>query len=118
MFKRLTAPERAAVTEAKNRRRRDLAEVQSSEIITDIIEHIPFPRQGKIRQRLVDMPAICRQTYLKAITGKSKAAAIRAFCWECMGHQRAEVADCTDLACPLWACRPSAENAQDEEDSQ
>lgn len=107
MFKRLTAPERAAVTEAKRQNRVDLAEVTSSVTVKKALTGIPAPRQAKILRRLADMPHVCRRTYLQAITGKSQKAAIRAQCWECMGHQRPEVDSCTDLGCPLWALRPS-----------
>jgi hypothetical protein len=41
----------------------------------------------------------------KAIAG-SRAAAIKLFCLECVGCERAAVRDCTDQACALWPWRP------------
>jgi len=52
------------------------------------------------------MPKACRSTYLRAVGGRWPKSAIKAFCLECVGWQRAEVARCTALACPLWAYRP------------
>jgi hypothetical protein len=53
------------------------------------------------------MPKSCRATYLKATRGKaSPRVAIKAFCLECVGWNRPEVARCTATACPLWMYRP------------
>ena len=56
--------------------------------------------------RLRQMPETMRATYRLAMAGRSKAAAIRAFCCECTGWSRAEVRDCTDTGCPLFKYRP------------
>lgn len=41
----------------------------------------------------------------KAVAG-SRAAAIKLFCLECVGCERAAVRDCTDTACALYTLRP------------
>jgi hypothetical protein len=61
---------------------------------------------AKVAQKLADMPSLYRGIYKKAIAGKSKTAAIHAFCLECMGWQRTEVRDCTTSHCPLHAYKP------------
>jgi hypothetical protein len=63
-------------------------------------------RRAAVKDRLSQMPKTGRSTYLRAVGGRSPKSAIKAFCLECVGWQRAEVARCTDLACPLWAYRP------------
>jgi hypothetical protein len=60
-----------------------------------------------VRQRLETMPCSCRNTYLRAMRGRSRNAAIKAFCQMCVGWQhRRDVTDCTDPACPLYPYRP------------
>lgn len=43
---------------------------------------------------------------LRARAQTSRAAAIKLFCLECVGCERAAVRDCTDQACALWPWRP------------
>lgn len=66
------------------------------------------PREeiAKIAKRLEDTPETMRRTYLRAVGGRSKPAAIRAFCSECVGWDREEVRRCTAPACPLYPYRP------------
>jgi hypothetical protein len=53
------------------------------------------------------MPKSCGAEYLQATRGKaSPRVAIKAFCLECVGWNRPEVARCTATACPLWMYRP------------
>jgi len=61
---------------------------------------------AKIAKRLQDTPETMRRTYLRAVSGKSKPAAIKAFCAECVGWDREEVRRCTAPACPLYPYRP------------
>ena len=61
---------------------------------------------GKIEQRASQMPQTFVRVYLKAMRGKSVAAAIRAFCAECCGWDRASVTNCTAPACALYPYRP------------
>ena len=57
-------------------------------------------------ERLEEMPTGCRMTYIRALKGKSMAAAIKAQCMECVGWIRDEVRQCSALACPLYPYRP------------
>ena len=66
------------------------------------------PAEAKVLDRIKQMPAPCRLTYVKAMRGNSHAAAIKAFCQMCMGWHKAEVPLCTDPACPLFPYRPEA----------
>lgn len=59
------------------------------------------------RRRLAHVPAKYRKLYESAYTGRSRKAAMRAFCLECVGWSEAEVRLCTAPACPLWPYRPS-----------
>ena len=59
-----------------------------------------------IKKRLSEMPESCQNNYRRAMSGKSKAAGIKAFCLECMGWDRAEVRRCETKTCPLFLYRP------------
>jgi hypothetical protein len=72
----------------------------------------PATEIAKIAKRLEDTPETMRRTYLRAVGGKSKAAAIKAFCSECVGWDRQEVRRCTAPACPLFALRPFTERTR------
>jgi hypothetical protein len=63
-------------------------------------------REQEIAERLRQMPPKYRETYRRAVEGKSLRACINSQCLECCGWQSAEVAVCTDLGCPLWSVRP------------
>lgn len=52
-----------------------------------------------------DIPKKFQALYRKALTGKSRRAAIRSFCLECVGYQQAEVDRCPAIACPLHPFR-------------
>jgi len=52
------------------------------------------------------VPESMRKNYEKAMTGKSRGAAVKAFCCECCGYERKEVSLCTDTGCPLYLYRP------------
>ena len=60
----------------------------------------------KIQKRLNDIPIMYKNHYRKAMTGRCRTAAVKAFCLECMGWQRTEVRNCTSVACPLYLYRP------------
>lgn len=51
------------------------------------------------------IPPAHRGRYRRAITGKSRKAAIRAFCLECTGWSSKEVRLCTSPGCPLYRYR-------------
>jgi len=63
-------------------------------------------RQEQIADRLAQIPESQRRIYTKAVGRKSMAAAVKSFCYECVGYAREEVKLCTDLGCPLWLYRP------------
>ena len=53
-----------------------------------------------------DIPRKYQKLYSRATSGKSRKAAIRMFCLECVGYSEYEVSVCTDADCPLYAYRP------------
>jgi len=63
---------------------------------------LPTNVQCTLRQ----MPSKYRATYRRAVKGRSLRACVNAFCQECCGWQSREVADCTDLGCPVYRVRP------------
>jgi len=69
-------------------------------------------RSEQIAQRREQMPRGYRGIYDRAMSGKSRKAAMRAFCLECVGWQIHEVFSCTDTACPLYPYRPASRAAQ------
>ncbi len=58
-----------------------------------------------IETRAADYPLRYKATYRKAMAGKSRKAAMTAFCVMCMGYQAHEVKRCTAPACPLYPYR-------------
>ena len=60
----------------------------------------------RIDKRRADMPKVYRGIYDVAMTGKSRRAAMHAFCLDCTGWDRKEVRLCTSYACPLFPYRP------------
>lgn len=56
-------------------------------------------------RRLADVPAKYRDLYRRAYAGKSRKAAIRAHCLECVYWSADEVRRCTAPACPLFEFR-------------
>ncbi len=54
------------------------------------------------------IPKAYRPNYLKAMAGKSKAAALKAKCLDCTNWQRDEIAGCPVRTCSLWPYRPYA----------
>jgi len=69
-------------------------------------------REAQIAKRRAEMPRLYRDCYDKAGSGKSRKAAMRAFCDECCGWQIKEVYLCTDLACSLYPYRPRSRVSQ------
>lgn len=58
---------------------------------------------GKMRK----IPKKYVPMYEKAMNRKSRKAAIRSFCLECVSYSEQEVKNCTDPACPLFLYRLS-----------
>jgi hypothetical protein len=59
-----------------------------------------------VKEKSLSMPSSCRQTYHRAMSGRSPAAGIRSFGLECTAWQREEVKLCTSQGCPLFPYRP------------
>ena len=59
-----------------------------------------------IDKKLAQIPKSYHSLYLRAMNGKSRASAIKAFCLECVGWERNEVKMCTEPDCPLYPYRP------------
>jgi hypothetical protein len=55
-----------------------------------------------------EVPKKCRGLYERAMRGKSRKAAMHAFCLECCYWQIREVQLCNDDGCPLFLYRPRA----------
>jgi len=70
-------------------------------------------REASILKRLAQMPVSQRNTYLRAIRGRSLTAGVKANCLECMGYDRAQIPDCPDTGCALWPYRPFQSNLDD-----
>jgi hypothetical protein len=60
----------------------------------------------KQRAKLSGVPAIYRNTFTLAYEGRSRSAAIKAFCLDCVGFERKSIRECTSHACPLYPYRP------------
>jgi hypothetical protein len=60
----------------------------------------------KVLEKVKQIPESLQATYLKAMSGKSRRAAMRAFCQECVCYSRAQVRDCTGYTCPMYPYRP------------
>jgi hypothetical protein len=70
------------------------------------IERSDDRRTVAIQDRLSSVPKSAKGTYLRAVAGRSRQAAIKAHCLECVGWVRDEVRLCSSPACALWAYRP------------
>lgn len=62
-------------------------------------------RLQRLEQVERDGPS-CLGVFRKAYASKSKGAAIKAFCLECLWMDRQAIRACTAPACPLWNVRP------------
>jgi hypothetical protein len=76
--------------------------VESKKSRRKVSEALP----DKVLKKLAEIPPAYRQTYKRAMTGKSLRAATTAFCQECCGYQREEIKLCTAIDCPLYPYRP------------
>ena len=77
------------------------------EIIRMITNLGPSTGAEKQAKRLSAMPSSLRPLFVRAYAKNcSPRAAVKAFCIECQGYDRAAVTACTAYACPLWRFRP------------
>jgi hypothetical protein len=60
----------------------------------------------KASKKLEYIPQQYRTNYIKAMGGKSRKSATKAFCLECVQWEREEVKKCPSIACPLYPYRP------------
>ena len=74
--------------------------------IKDAISGIDEARRPYVEKRLLEMPRNYRKTYISAMRGRSRKAALAAFCAECMCWSRRDVRRCSALGCPLHLYRP------------
>jgi len=66
----------------------------------------------RIAQHRSEMPQRYRESYNRAMTGRSRKAAMYSFCAECCGYEIREVFLCTSPECPLYPYRPRSRVAQ------
>ena len=52
-----------------------------------------------------DIPKKYRKLYDRAMSGRSRKAAMKYFCAECVGYQKGEIELCTDTGCSLYPYR-------------
>jgi len=63
------------------------------------------------------IPKVYRGNYDRAMTGKSRKAAMRAFCLECVQWHREQIRRCTATHCPLYPYRAYTSSKNTSEDS-
>ena len=61
--------------------------------------------ERRIAETEASYPRSSRAIYQRAMTGRSRKAAMDAFCIMCMGYQPFEVKHCTAPECPLYPYR-------------
>lgn len=67
-------------------------------------------------KRLELIPPSYRATYLAAMSGRSRAKGVKAFCQGCVGYERKSVRNCTDPGCSLYPYRPYQNRVLEEEE--
>ncbi len=61
-------------------------------------------------------PSHLARLYERADSGKSRAAAIKGFCLECMGYSRRDVERCSATECPLFKYRPYQDKSESDDE--
>ncbi len=69
-------------------------------------------QQERIAGHRLQIPKLYRGIYDKAVSGKSRKAAMHAFCLECCGWVIKEVYLCTSPQCPLFLYRSKSRASQ------
>ena len=94
----------------KARRARHAAGQPSAKNVDELIQNaklgLPPAQVAAVRAKLLEMPESCRRAFLKAVSGRSRTAGVKAYCLEGGGWNRGEVRQCTAKVCPLYAYRP------------
>lgn len=64
--------------------------------------------RAKVTSYCSNIPNTLKNAFKKAWSKKSKATAIKAKCYDCVGYEdiKYQVGDCRSLTCPLWPYRP------------
>lgn len=70
--------------------------------------------KAELYEKVAKIPSLYVKVYRKAMTGKSKAAGIKAKCLDCCCWQRKEVELCPAPDCPLYPYRPYRKGAEHE----
>lgn len=72
------------------------------------IAALPKVAEAVIAAHIADsqMPSSMQGIYRRAMTGRSRQAAMKSFCLECQGYDRKAVAECVARNCSLWRFRP------------
>jgi len=105
----------AELADEAQARKRILAAMTPGELIQDQKLSLKGSMRASVIKRLSQMPIGSRMTYIKALKGSSREAAVKSFCMECVCWLRAEVAQCTDPGCPLYPYRPFKGMLEDED---
>jgi hypothetical protein len=59
------------------------------------------------RQKYMEhLPVGNRKRYARAMTGKSRVAAMKEKCYDCTNWQAVEIRECPIVTCTLWSYRP------------
>ena len=64
------------------------------------------PRRVQMLEQVGKDAPSCLGVFRRAFASKSKGAAIKAFCLECLWMDRQAIRACTVADCPLWNVRP------------
>jgi len=73
---------------------------------TSVSEAIASKRARRLERCPVSSRSLLARCYARKASPRQ---AIKAFCQECCGYDRAAIAECAAYACPLWNLRPYQE---------
>jgi hypothetical protein len=83
--------------------------ISTEEMLKQALEVRSEGDGARITAKLVNVPKACQKLFIRAMTGKSKAASIKFHCLECCGYYRNTVRDCTCVTCGMFMYRPYQE---------
>ena len=89
-----------------------LKTLRSSILAAKTPQNRGFTRSQQVEDRLSEVPKVYRTVYRRALAGKGRRYAVKAFCLQCCNWQREEVKLCPSVACPLFAVRPYQEKQE------
>jgi hypothetical protein len=77
---------------------------------------ITLDDQSTAREHAIKQaPPSARNVMKRAYSGASRTAGVKAMCLMCVGYVRADVRNCSSLACPLYEYRPFQTSDADDE---